>query len=189
MRSTDALYRAVRLTARSSAMLFAAAQATQALGPRAAQAWRPLYLGFMAAHATHFTVVARYAKITGGRALFPGGRNLNDVGGWPTVAAIYTLFAGLAATGWAAGASRSTSRRGLGLAGRVATGLIGAMFAGTYLRSAPSVRLERGAGGHRRLGSPGAPPDPGCCWHAGIHPSVASARWVADPTRPEAGSP
>ena len=137
MRSTDALYRAVRLTARSSAMLFAAAQATQALGPRAAQAWRPLYLGFMAAHATHFTVVARYAKITGGRDLFPGGRNLTDAGGWPTVAAIYTLFAGLAATGWAAGASWSTSRRGLGLAGRAATGLIGAMFAGTYLGQLP----------------------------------------------------
>ena len=137
MQSTDALYRAVRLTARSSAMLFAAAQATQALGPRAGQAWRPLYLGFMAAHATHFTVVARYAKITGGRALFPGGRNLNDVGGWPTVAAIYTLFAGLAATGWAAGASRSTSSRRVGIAGRVATGTIGAMFAGTYLGQLP----------------------------------------------------
>jgi hypothetical protein len=137
MQSSDVLYRAVRLTARSSAMLFAAAQATQVLGPRAAQAWRPLYLGFMAAHATHFTVVAKYAKITGGRALFPGGRNLNDVGGWPTVAAIYTLFAGLAATGWAAGASPPRSRRGLGFAGRVATGTIGVMFAGTYLGQLP----------------------------------------------------
>jgi hypothetical protein len=137
MQSSDVLYRAVRLTARSSAMLFAAAQATQVLGPRAAQAWRPLYLGFMAAHATHFTVVAKYAKITGGRALFPGGRNLNDVGGWPTVAAIYTLFAGLAATGWAAGASPPRSRRGLGFSGRVATGTIGVMFAGTYLGQLP----------------------------------------------------
>jgi hypothetical protein len=137
MQSTDALYRAVRLTARSSAMLFAAAQATQVLGPRAAQAWRPLYLGFMAAHATHFTVVARYAKITGGRALFPGGKNLTDVGGWPTVAAIYTLFAGLAATGWAAGASPPRSTRGLGFAGRVATGTIGVMFVGTYLGQLP----------------------------------------------------
>ena len=118
-------------------MLFAAAQTTQALGPRAAPVWRPLYLGFMAAHATHFAVVTRYAKITGGRALFPGGRNLNDVGGWPTVAAIYTIFAGLVATGWAAGASPSRDRRGLNIAGRVATGTIGSMFAGTYLGQLP----------------------------------------------------
>ena len=48
------------------------------------------------------------------------------------MAAIYTLFAGLAATGWAAGASAATSRRGVGIAGRVATGIIGAMFVGTY---------------------------------------------------------
>lgn len=136
MSSTAALYQTVRLTARISAMLFAAAQATQALGPPAARVWRPLYLSFMAAHATHFTVVARYAKITGGRALFPGPRNLNDVGGWPTVAAIYTLFSGLAATGWAAGAAPANSRR-VRRAGRIATGIIGAMFAGTYLGQVP----------------------------------------------------
>ena len=149
-RSGAALYRAVRLTARTSALLFSAAQATRALGPRAARAWRPLYLGFMAAHATHFTVVARYGKVTGGRALFPGGRNLNDVGGWQTVAAIYTIFAGLAATGWAAGASQATSRRGVRIAGRVANMIIAAMFAGTYVgqvRSAygnlPITRLRK----------------------------------------------
>jgi hypothetical protein len=189
MQSTATLYRAVRVTARSSAMLFAASQATQALGPRAAHAWRPLYLGFMAAHATHFAVVVRYAKITGGRGLFPGGRNLNDVGGWPTVAAIYTIFASLAATGWAGGASRSTSGRRVGIAGRVATGTIGAMFAGTYLGQLPrsgwnavpaaivasavlASLLSRSAAGR-----------------AGIHPSLALARWVTDPTQPRAGRP
>jgi hypothetical protein len=136
--SNAALRRAIRITARSSAMLFAAAQATEALGPPATRAWRPLYLGFMAAHATHFTLVAKYAKLTGGRAaLFPGGRNLNDVGGWPTMAAIYALFAGLATTGWAARASAATSRRGLRIAGPVATGIIGAMFVGTYLGQLP----------------------------------------------------
>jgi hypothetical protein len=113
-------------------MFFAAAQAAQALGPPAARAWGPLYVGFMAAHATHFAVVAKYAKITGGRALFPGGRNLNDVGGWATMAAIYALFAGLAAIGGVAGAAPTDSGR-LRRAGRVATGIIGAMFAGTYL--------------------------------------------------------
>jgi uncharacterized membrane protein YeaQ/YmgE (transglycosylase-associated protein family) len=189
MQSTAALYRAVRLTARSSAMLFAAAQATQVLGPRAAHAWRPLYLGFMAAHATHFAVVARYAKITGGRALFPGGRNLNDVGGWPTVAAIYTLFAGLAATGWAAGASSSTSGRRLGIAGRVATGTIGAMFAGTYLGQLPRSRWNAVPAVIVASAVITSLLTRGAAAHAGIHPSPASPRWVTDPTRPEASRP
>jgi hypothetical protein len=129
----SALHHYVRLTARSSAIFFAAAQATSAFGQRAAWAWRPLYVGFMAAHATHFAVVARYAKVTGGRGLFPGGRSLNHVGGWPTVAGIYTFFAGLAVTGWAAGTPAATGRPGMRVAGRAATGLIGAMFVGTYL--------------------------------------------------------
>jgi ABC-type amino acid transport system permease subunit len=134
--SAAALYRAVRWTARSSALLFAAAQATHALRPRM-RGWRSLYLGFMAAHAAHFAAVARYAKVTGGRSLFPGGRNLNDVGGWPTVAAIYAMFAGLAFTGWVTDSAQSTNRRGVALGGRVATGIIGAMFAGTYLGQLP----------------------------------------------------
>jgi uncharacterized membrane protein YeaQ/YmgE (transglycosylase-associated protein family) len=189
MQSTDALYRAVRLTARSSAMLFAAAQAMRVLGPRAAQAWRPLYLGFMAAHATHFTVVARYAKITGGRGLFPGGRNLNDVGGWPTVATIYTLFAGLAATGWAAGASESTERRRVGIAGRVATGTIGAMFAGTYLGQLPRSGWNAVPAAIVASAVLASLLTHGARGRAGIHPSPASARWVTDPTRPKAGRP
>jgi hypothetical protein len=133
--STAALHRAVRLTARTSALLFAGAQATHALAPRTGRAWRSLYLGFMAAHAMHFAVVAKYAKVTGGRSLFPGGRNLNDVGGWPTVGAIYTLFSGLAVAGWAAGAAQP--RPGLRPAGHVATGIIGAMFVGTYAGQLP----------------------------------------------------
>jgi hypothetical protein len=128
-----ALHKYVRLTARSSALLFAAAQSTSALGQRADRASRPLYLGFMAAHAAHFAVVARYAKVTGGRGLFPGGRNMNEVGGWPTVAGIYILFAGLVFTGWAAGTPVARARPAMRMAGRVATGLIGAMFVGTYL--------------------------------------------------------
>jgi hypothetical protein len=131
--NASALHRYVRLTARSSALLFAAAQAAPAVGPRAAGASRPLYLGFMAAHAVHFTVVARYAKVTGGRDLFPGGRTMNDVGGWPTVAGIYSFFAGLAGTGWAAGTPAAIGKPRMQVAGRAATGLIGAMFVGTYL--------------------------------------------------------
>ncbi len=134
----------------------------------------------MAAHATHFTVVARYARITAGRAaLFPGGRNLNDVGGWPTMAAIYALFAGLAATGWAAGAAPATNSRRLHSAGRVATGIIGAMFAGTYLGQLPRSGWNAvpaaivAAAVVARLAA----------GRTGIHPSRASARWVRDPTR------
>jgi len=172
MSSTAALHRAIRITARSSAMLFAAAQTAQALGPRTARAWRPLYLGFMAAHATHFTVVARYARITGGRALFPGGRSLNDVGGWPTMAAIYALFAGLATTGWAAGASAATSRRGIRIAGPVATGIIGAMFAGTYLGQLP----RSGWNAVPAAIVAGAVVASLAAGRTGIHPSRASAR-------------
>jgi hypothetical protein len=127
------LRRYVRLTARSSALLFAAAQASSALELRAGRAWRPLYVGFMAAHAAHFTVITRYAKVTGGRSLFPGGRSLDEVGGWPTVAGIYTFFAGLVLTGWATGTSALGAKPAIRVAGRAATGLIGAMFVGTYL--------------------------------------------------------
>ena len=46
---------------------------------------------------------------------------MNDVGGWPTVAGIYTFFAGLAGTGWAAGTSTATGKSRLQVAGRAAT--------------------------------------------------------------------
>ena len=131
--SAARVHRAVRLTARTSALLFAGAQVTSALGPRAARASRPLYLGFMAAHAVHFMVVSRFAIITGGRNLFPGGRSMHDVGGWATVLGIFAFFAGLAATGWAAGSPAAASRRGLRVAGRVATRVMGAMFVSPYL--------------------------------------------------------
>jgi hypothetical protein len=87
----------------------------------------------MAAHAAHFTIVARYAKLTGGRGLFPGGRSMNEVGGWPTVAGIYAFFAGLAFTGWTAGPPAAVAKPAMRIVGRAATGLIGAMFVGTYL--------------------------------------------------------
>ena len=131
--NASALHKHVRLTARSSALLFAAAQATPALEGALRGRRGRLYLGFMAAHAAHFTVVARYAKVTGGRGLFPGGRSMKDVGGWPTVAGIYTFFAGLAVTGWATGGPAAMSKHRMRVAGRTATGLIGAMFFGTYI--------------------------------------------------------
>lgn len=179
--SNEALHRAVQLTARSSALFFAAAQAAHAMGPRRIWDWRPLYLGFMAAHATHFAVVARYAKATGGRALFPGGKSLDEVGGWPTVAAIYGIFSGLAWTGWVAGRPSAAKRRGVRLAGRIAVGVIGAMYVGTYLGQLPQSAWNAvpatvvGAAVIARLST-------------GIHPRDVSARWVADPTRVEASA-
>src|SRR4051795_4914901 len=97
--STAALHRTVRLTARGSGLLFAGAQATSALGPKAVRASRSLYIAFRVAHAVHFVAVSRYAIATSGRGLSPGGRSMADVGGWPTVVGISTLFAGLALTG------------------------------------------------------------------------------------------
>jgi hypothetical protein len=177
-----ALHRAVRLSARSSALLFAAAQAVPVFGPRAAQAWRPLYLAFMAAHAAHFAVVVRYAKITGGHALFPGGRNLHDVGGWPTVAAIYTVFSGLAVTGWAANApAAATHRRAVRTAGRIAIGTIAAMFVGTYLGQLPRSgwnAVPAAIVGAAAVGNLGR----------GIYPRSVT-RWVSDPTRTAAHRP
>jgi hypothetical protein len=178
-KSTTTLHRAVRLTARTSALLFAAAQASQAMGSGTARVWRPLYAGFMAAHAAHFAVITRYAKATGGRALFPGGRNLHDVGGWPTVAAIYTVFAALAGTGWAAGTQAAKSTPGVGIASQIATGIIAAMFIGTYLGQLPRSTWNAvpaalvGAAVAARL-------------RTGIHPSDGSAKCIADPTRDNA---
>lgn len=42
-----------------------------------------------AASAAHFVAVSRFAHATNGGNLFPGGRSLDDMGGWPTVLAVY----------------------------------------------------------------------------------------------------
>ena len=126
------LHRAVRLTARSSALLFASAEVAAAVGPSAARAARVLYLAFMTVHGIHFTVVTRFAVATKGRGLFPGGRSLSDAGGWRTVIAIFGLFAALAATGWGAVSEGAKTRPRRQAAGRVARRVIAAMFVGTY---------------------------------------------------------
>jgi hypothetical protein len=127
------VHRAVRLTARASALLFSTAQVVAHVdrdaGWRAAPA---LYRAFVAAHALHFVAVARYAVLTGGRNLFPGGRGLRDVGGWPTMAALWAVFGLLVAAGRIDGSTAVGGRRGAGAA-RVT---IGAMFTGTYLGQA-----------------------------------------------------
>jgi hypothetical protein len=126
-------YRIVRLTARASGLLFAASEATDAFGAPARPVARRLYVAFAAAHGVHFVAVTRYAAITGGRNLFPGGRHLGDVGGWPTVLPIYGLFVGLVALGGVNFTTYQPPRRAITVAGHVATELIGALFIGTYL--------------------------------------------------------
>lgn len=123
------LRRTVRWTARTSGLLFAAAQAASALRP-AAETSRRFYVAFLIAHAAHFAAVLRYAMITGGRGLFPGGRNLDQAGGWPTVIGIYLTFAALALAGWPT--QTPPCKPGLRL-GDAAAALIGAMFVGTHL--------------------------------------------------------
>ena len=131
--TTGGWYRAVRLTARTSAVLFSVAQLSAGAGPRAARISRAAYLGFMAAHAVHFVVVARYAVVNQGRRLFPGGRSLSDAGGWRTVLGIFSAFAGLAVTGWVGRRPAVGVRPARRPEGRVATSVIAAMFVGTYL--------------------------------------------------------
>ena len=143
--STLRLRQTVRLTARSSALLFAGSALATATGGQAAQAAaRPLYLGFLLAHATHFAAVARYAVRTDGRDLFPGGRSLQDVGGWSSVLSIYSLFASLALAGWPV--SGGGVRGPLRVVGLGATGAIGVLFAGTYAASAFQRQQRRAAG-------------------------------------------
>lgn len=145
---TDRAHRIVRLTARASALLFAASQATAALDPASRRLSRPLYLAFMTAHATHFAAVTRYAVLTGGSQLFPGGRGLSDVGGWPTLFGSYGAFAGLTLAGLAA---QTPGRNGDGSQSAVphrgTSGVIAAMFVGTYagqMRRSPAYGLLAG---------------------------------------------
>lgn len=133
---TAALHRTVRLTARTSAILFTAAQVTQALRRPTPAAWRPLYAAFVATHVIHFGFVARFAHRTQGRSLFPGGRNMHDVGGWPTVLGIFALFFTLAAAGWTA-TNPADTHRGRHRAGLAAPAIIGAMFVSFYLGQVP----------------------------------------------------
>lgn len=129
---TTVLHRAVRLSARASAALFASAQVTQALRLSTPRAWRLTYLAFVATQGIHFGFVARLARRTRGRNLFPGGRDMHDVGGWPTVLAIVALFVTLAAVGWVA-ADQTDAHPDRRPAGVAAQALIGAMFASVYL--------------------------------------------------------
>jgi hypothetical protein len=129
--------RVVRGTARTSALVFAGAQVAPLAGWPGARAGDAIYRAFLVAHVVHFAAVTRYAVLTGGRDLFPGGRDLDDVGGWPTVAGIVTGFAGLATIGWFGRPTRSGVRPRTRAAGTAARTVIGTMFTGTFAGRVP----------------------------------------------------
>jgi hypothetical protein len=134
MNSSD-LYIAVHWTARLSALLFAAALLAPVLlreqdGRRRSQV---LFLAFLAAHTVHFSFVLALAFETGGKRMFPGGRDIADVGGMPAVFGIFAFFYLLAVA--ALLQRRAGSRAGtlLRVAGRFSTAFLGYMFVTTYI--------------------------------------------------------
>jgi hypothetical protein len=133
MNSPD-LYLAVHWTARLSALLFAAALLAPVLlrddGPRRSQV---PFVAFLAAHTVHFSFVLALAFETGGKKMFPGGRDIADVGGLPTVFAMFAFFyllGTLALLQRRAGPRAGTLLR---VAGRFSTVFLGYMFVTTYI--------------------------------------------------------
>lgn len=131
---TSQLDLALHWTARLSAILFAITLASPAWSTRALRGSRQLYLAFMLAHTAHFVFVVRLAQATAGENMFPGGRSVDDVGGWPTVFGIMSFFYALAIVGLIARRAGSTPGHRLRLANRIATTMIGFMFIVTYVQ-------------------------------------------------------
>jgi hypothetical protein len=127
------LYLAVHWTARLSGLLFAAALAVPALFSVSACRRDELYLAFLLALTVHFGCVTWLATANGGSNMFPGGRSVAQVGGWPVVFGIFALFHAIVVVGFAARRAKSPVRRGLRWAGTFSRGFIGLAFVGTYL--------------------------------------------------------
>ena len=129
--SVAALHLAISWTARLSAVLFAFSLIVPALSGHRGHSGR-LQVAFILAHTLHFAFVAWLAGVSGGAGMFPGGRSVAEVGGWPVVLAIFALFyavAFIALTARRAGAAQKRLRT----AGKLATVFIGFMFVATYL--------------------------------------------------------
>lgn len=134
MSSSD-LYVAVHWTARLSALLFAAALVAPSLfrEPDGRRRSQLAFVAFLAAHTVHFASVLALISETGGNKMFPGGRDVADVGGMPAVFGIFAFFyllATLALLERRAGPRAGTTLR---LAGRCSTAFIGYMFVSTYI--------------------------------------------------------
>jgi hypothetical protein len=130
--SVAALHLALSWTARLSAVLFALSLLVPAPSHHRARHSGRLQIAFIVAHTLHFAFVAWLASVNGGVGMFPGGRSVAEVGGWPVVLAIFALFyavAFIALTARRAGAAQKRLRT----AGKLATVFIGFMFVATYL--------------------------------------------------------
>jgi len=73
--------------------------------------------------------------------MFPGGRSVADVGGWPTVFSIFAFFYALAFTGFAARRAGPHAGPTLRLANRMTTACIGLLFVVTYVGLIPHSLL------------------------------------------------
>ena len=120
----------VHWTARLSAVTFSAALLTSALSARRS---RVLDIGFLVAHTIHFSFVVRLALATGGKNMFPGGKDIADAGGWPAVFGIFAFFYLLAGTALIARHLGSRASRPMRALGQLSTVFIGFMFVKTYL--------------------------------------------------------
>ena len=130
--SVVALLLAIKWTARLSAILFALSLLVPALSPHRRPHSVRLQIAFIVAHTLHFSFVARLASVTGGAGMFPGGRSVAQVGGWPAVLAIFALFYAVAFIALAARRSDADQPR-LRTAGKLSTAFIGFMFVATYV--------------------------------------------------------
>lgn len=123
---------AAQMTGRLSALLFVTALLAPAVSGRASRRSAGFFLAFITAHTAHYAAVVWFAVANGGRDLFPGGRSLQDVGGWLTVLGLFAFFYVLAFIGLAARRAGLAAGRWLRGADRMATILIGLQFVATY---------------------------------------------------------
>jgi hypothetical protein len=121
----------VHWSARLSAILFALSLAAPVLPRFLARRSESLYLGFVAANTVQFLFVTLLALATGGANMFPGGRSVADVGGWPAVFGIFAFFYTLAFVGWVGRRAGASSR--LRTAGVLSRAFVGFMFVSTYV--------------------------------------------------------
>jgi hypothetical protein len=121
----------VHWSARTSAVLFALSLAAPLVPKWLARPSEALYVGFVAANTVQFYFVTQLALATGGANMFPGGRSLADVGGWPSVLGIFTFFYVLALMGWLS--RRDSAKSRLRAAGVFSRTFIGFMFVSTYI--------------------------------------------------------
>jgi hypothetical protein len=127
----DELTLAVHWTARASALLFSLGLVTPVAFPGRTWTGRSAYLGFMTAHTVHFAFVFLLAQANQGQNMFPGGRSIEESGGWGAVIGIAAFFYTLAFLGLLGRAGEVSSWRRW--ASLFATTFLGYMFVSTYV--------------------------------------------------------